>query len=220
MSTRHRSHLVNTRRLNIAIAFTAFLAAGSASQTAAQEKLAVDARGGIAVPASDLAELEDVGASFGVGLSYRLTPRIALRLDGDADILSGTDDEVSGSSAPDMNIYHYGAGLGLAILDPSRSRWALDVNVGAGGSTFDVDTFSAGGSTVDFSETYVTTYGGLTIGYDVSPNVSVFTRGQAYLALTDEEDTAVFSQISSEIDAGGFDTAWTIPITAGISFRF
>lgn len=211
---------MHTRHSAIGMALFTLLAVGGVSPAIAQDRFAIDARGGVAVPASAVADLEDVGASVGIGFSYALSPRIAVRLDGDVDILSGTDSEVSGSSAPDMNIYHYGAGLGVAIFDPARSRWAVDLNVGAGASTFDVDTFPADGSTVDFSETYFTTSGGLAIGYDVSQGVNVFIRGQAYLAFTDEEDTAVFADVSSEIDPAGFDTAWTIPITGGVAFRF
>lgn len=186
----------------------------------AQGRFSVDARGGIAIPASDLADLQDVGASAGVGLSYDLTRRLAVRVDGDVDILSGADSGVSGASAPDFNVFHYGAGLALGLIDPASSPWNIVVNAGAGASTFDSDTFTAGGTTTDFSETYFTANGGLRVAYDVSSTFGLFVQGQAFLMFTDEEDTAIFNQINSEVDPAGFDTAWTIPITAGFSLAF
>ncbi len=84
---------------------------GRPSEAQGQERFSIEGRGGIAVPASDLANLQDVGPSIGVGLVYRLDPRVSLRLDGDVDILSGVDADSSGPEAPDLNIYHYTAGL-------------------------------------------------------------------------------------------------------------
>ena len=84
---------------------------GRPSEAHGQERFSIEGRGGIAVPASDLANLQDVGPSFGVGLMYPLNPRVSLRLDGDVDILSGVDADGSGPEAPDLNIYHYTAGL-------------------------------------------------------------------------------------------------------------
>jgi len=210
---------VKTLKLTAALTFAALLAIGTPNTVRAQSRFSVEGRGGVAIPASDLADLEDVGASFGVGLAYDLSSRVALRIDGDVDILSGADSGVSGSSAPDLNIFHYGAGFAVRLVDPGASRWNFDVNIGAGASTFDSDTFSANGVSQDFSETYFTTNGGLRVGYDLSSSVNIYASGQAYLMFTDDADTAVFSQVSSEVDPSGFDTAWTIPLTAGLAIR-
>jgi hypothetical protein len=201
----------------LVLAFTAAALLGSTSRAAAQQKLSIEGHGGIAIPTSDLADLEDAGPSFGVGLTYDLSPRIAIRVAGDVDILGGVDSDGSGPEAPDMNIYHYNAGLGFRLLDPEAGRVTLDVNVGAGLSTLDVDSFSVGGQTVDFSETYFTANGGLKLGYDVAPGVNVFVGGQAYLIFSDGEDTAVFGQLRSDVDT--FDTAWTRPLTVGLPIR-
>lgn len=201
--------------LALALAVAALL--GSTSQAAAQHKLSIEGRGGIAIPASDLADLEDIGPTFGLGLSYSLSPRIALRIDGDVDLLSGVDSDGSGPEAPDMNIYHYNAGLTFRLLNPDTNRWALDANLGAGLSTLDADSFELGGETVDFSETYFTANGGLKLGYEITPRVSVFLGGQAYLIFADEEDTAVFSLLRDDVEP--FDTAWTFPVTVGLAIR-
>jgi len=184
---------------------------------AAQDKLTVDARGGVAVPASDLADLFDVGPSVGVGLAYRLTSRVSLRLDGDVDILNGASGP--GGDGPDMNIYHYNAGVAVNLIGADTRGWNVDVNVGAGASTFDSDSFQVNGTIRDFSETYFTTNGGVRVGYDVSRSLNVFVGGQAYLMVTDDSDTAVFAQINPAADPNGFDTAWTFPITAGVALH-
>ncbi len=119
-----------------------------------------------------------------------------------------------------MNVYHYNLGLGYALLNPETTNWTLDANVGAGGSTIDLDEFTVSGVPVDFSETYFSLNGGLKLGYNISPSVEVFTRSQAYLIFTDEQDTALLSVLSSELDPAGFDRAWTFPVTAGFAIYF
>jgi len=203
---------------------TTALLLGSTSPASAQQvdgqRFSVEPRAGIAIPAGDLSDVADVGPGVGLGLSYKLTNRLALRLDGDVDILSGLDASGTGPEGPDATIYHYGAGLEYALLDPTTNRWAIDVNLGAGASTFDVDDFSVGGNVVDFSETYFTANGGIQVGYDVTPAVNVFGRGQAFLMFTDEDDTAVFNAFSPDIDPAGFDTALSIPLSVGVAIYF
>ena len=172
------------------------------------------------IPSGDLSDVADVGPSVGIGFGYRLTDRLTVRLDGDADILSGLDASGSGPEGPDVTIYHYGAGLQYALLDTTSQRWTIDLQLGVGASTFDVDEFSLSGETVDFDETYFTANGGAQIGYDVTPSVSVFGRGQAYLVFTDEDDTAAFSAFSPDADPAGFDTALSIPLSVGVAIRF
>lgn len=211
------------RRTAATLLAGALLLAG-ANVAAAQQvdgpRFSIEPRGGVAVPAGDLSDVADVGPSVGIGFAYRLTNRLSVRVDGDADIFAGLDADGSAPEGPDVTIFHYGAGAEYALLDPSANRWEINANVGAGASTFDVDEFSADGSPVDFSETYFTVNGGLQVGYDVTPTVNVFGRGQAYLMLTDEEDTAVFNAINPEIDPAGFDSAWSIPLSVGVAIRF
>ena len=214
---------VSKSSTGLALLATALLL-GSTSPADAQQvdgrRFTIEPRGGVAIPAGDLSDVADVGPSVGIGLTYQLTNRLAVRVDGDADILSGRDASGSGPDGPDVTIYHYGAGLQYALLDPAANRWAIDVNLGAGASTFDVDDFSADGGTVDFSEAYFTANGGVQVGYDVTPSVNVFGRGQAFLMFTDEDDTAVFRAFSPDVDPTGFDTAWSIPLSVGVAVYF
>ncbi|MFW6088879.1 MAG: outer membrane beta-barrel protein [Gemmatimonadota bacterium] len=184
------------------------------------QRFSIEPRAGIAIPAGDLSDVADAGPGLGLGLAYTLTDRLAVRLDGDVDILSGLDATATNPEGPDVTIWHYGAGLQYALLDPASSRWAVDVNLGIGASTFDVDEFSVGASTIDVTETYFTANGGLQVGYDVTPGVNVFGRGQAFLMFTDEDDTAVFSAFNPDIDPAGFDSAWSIPLSVGVAIYF
>ncbi len=104
----------------------------------------------------------------------------------------------------------------MKLLDSETSPWHLDANLGAGASMLDFDDFTVSGTPIDFAETYFTATGGLKLGYAVARNVDVFLGGQAFLLFTDEDDTAVFSALRSDIDSSGFDNAWTFPITAGL----
>lgn len=189
----------------------------------------IDARGGIGVPAGDLSDLADVGPSFGLGVAYKIHPRIALRVDGDLDIYSGADFESQAAQpqAPDLNLWHYSGGVEFEITRPGASRWDVTANLGAGATTVDGDAFTGGPvenpntetTEIDFNETYFTANGGLKVGYDVHRNVNVYAGGQWFLTFADEDDTAVFDPVSGgEVQA--FDTMSSIPLTLGVKLKF
>lgn len=199
-----------------AAAATAALLAGG--QLAAQEtgRWIVDANGGVSLPAGDLEDVYDVGGRVGIGIGYLVAPRVAIRVDGDVDFLTGSDDA---PGAPNLRLWHYGAGVSVNLLDPDRTRWTLLVDAGAGATTMDSDDFPAEavGQEDSFTETYFQLNGGLQVGYLVTERVNLFAGGRANVAFTDEEDTALLTQFLGT--AEGFDTAWTIPIVAGIEIR-
>lgn len=185
-------------------------------------KWSVDARGGIAVPAGDLADAVDVGPTFGLGVAYRIHPRVSIRVDGDLDIYSGADvaTTVGELELPDLNLWHYNAGVAVELTEPGASPWDVTVNLGAGATTFDGDAFTtSGGATVEgITETYFTGNGGLKIGYDVHESVNLYAGGQWYLAFTDEEDTAALTD--GTLQTEGFDTASSLPLTLGVKVKF
>lgn len=216
-----RTNMIRTIGAALALAVAAALAPADAQAQGAEHPWSIDARGGIAVPAGDLSDAVDVGPSFGLGIAYRIHPRIALRVDGDLDVYSGADLETAGGQVelPDLNLWHYNAGLAFEVTRPGASPWDVTANLGAGATTFDGDAPAGGGSTVDdggLSETYFTANGGLRVGYDVHESVNVYAGGQWYLAFTDEEDTAGVAGP----EAQGFDTASSIPLTLGVKIRF
>ncbi len=133
----------------------------------ASELPPIEVLGSIAVPASDLANLQVVG------VVYRLSARVLLRPDGDVDILSGVVwvpvPRRSTSMTPmvpvrrHLNIYHHTAGLEVKLF--ASAPWHLDANLGAGASTLDFDDFAVAGTPIDFTETYFTATGGPKLGY-------------------------------------------------------
>jgi hypothetical protein len=205
------------------------LPAGALAQTVgfSTRKFSVEGRGGIAVPASDLHEIYDIGPSFGVGAAYYPIRWVGIRVDGDVDILSGKDaaDVSGGAQAPDIRLWHYNAGLEVTPLLASSTptRWTIVANVGVGATTIDTDDFPASATGLadesSFNETYFSANGGLKVGYDVTPQLNVFVGGQAYLIATDEQDTRSFAQFDSQVDPNGFSTAWTFPIYGGVRFK-
>lgn len=200
--------------VTLALVLSTLVAAEDAS---AQGRFSFDGSGGVAFGVGELSDLTDPGVSVGGGIAYWLTRRLAVRGDFDANLLSGKDSEGTGPEGPDLDLLHYGGGLQLALTDPVRSRLNLTVNLGGGATTIDADAFQAEGEPVEFSETYLALNGGLGIGYDLSDNVAVFVDGQWYVSFTDEEETAVFGSINSDVEA--FDIASAIPVTLGLRIR-
>lgn len=201
------------------------LTMGIADADAQESPWTVEARGGVAIPVDDLNDFLDPGGTVGIGASYQLNPRLALRVDGDLALLQG-DDAPDGASLPDMDIWHLGGGIEGQITSPV-SPWNITANVGAGASILDSDSFAqpvvnpVTGETADgFTETYFSANGGITVGYELSPQFSVVGGGQAYLIVTDDDDTAIFGQLTPEADPEGFDTAWNFPLHAGFRIHF
>lgn len=190
-------------------------------------KFSVEGRGGIAVPASDLHEIYDLGPSFGLGAAYYPIRWLGIRVDGDVDILNGKDaaDLSGGTQAPDMRLWHYSAGLEVRPLlaGSTPTRFTIVANIGAGATTIDTDDFAAGtiglAGAPDFNQTYFSANGGLKVGYDATTRLNVYVGGQAYLMVTDDRDTRTFAQFDTRVDPNGFSTAWTFPVYGGVRFK-
>lgn len=209
------------RSYSVSLAAFAFLAVGAASPAQAQmaedsPQWTVDARGGVAVPAGDLADLplDDVAPALGLGVGYHLTPRIAIRADGAAEFYTGEQD-----FAPDVRFFHYNAGLEFDVIKPGQGPWDLTANVAGGGTTWDTDAGTGpGGGPGEFSETYFSVNGGLKVGYDVASYVNAYVGGQWYLQFTDEEETRVLAEVSPDLSEG-FDSASSVPLYVGLKFK-
>lgn len=182
--------------------FIALVAAGatlltvpSAAQAPAEEqRVTLEARGGLNVPTFDISDAVDAGPSFGIGAAVQVKPRVYLLGDLDLGFHSGASVS-EGATAPDVKVYHYMAKVGYQLLGESSSPWSLIVNAGAGAMTFDVD---GGGS-----NTYPAINVGAKIGYRVSPRVSLLLSPQGDIAFSKEDEL-------------GTTNAWVWPFTAGI----
>jgi hypothetical protein len=177
----------------------------------------VQSEGGISIPASQLGKLADAGPAVGAQLGYWLSPRVALRLGGQIDLLDGA--RVSESVVgPDLRLWHYSAGVEANLL-PSARRWSLFAGAGLGATTFDSDEFVVDPGVEDeFRETYFTADAGLRLGYLFSPRFTAFVGTRAFLSATDEEDTGRLALVDPTV-LEPFGTAWTFPVTAGLTVR-
>lgn len=205
-----------------------------------QERFFVEARGGIADGLGDVGFIGEYGPTFGASVGYWIHDRIALTVGGDATLLSGADRDVSPEAAadeqrvfidvPDIDLYHYGAGVEI-LATPRESPLEVRFGGGIGGTTIQTDAFPAdfvaalpervrapdGG---EFETTDLSIDGRLQVGYDVTERVNVFAGTRAYLSFLEETDTEFFHQAVEEADPQGFDTAWDLPIHAGVKIGF
>lgn len=165
-----------------------------------QNRFSFDSRGGIALPAGDLADVVDPGASFGAMIGVQLHERVSLYGAGDLGLLRGKRADGDGERAPGLNLWQYSGGAEVNLLDPGRSRWGVLASVGAGAATFDSKD-----ETVE-SLTRFSTNGGLRIAYRLGRSADAFVGGQSVLIFTDEE-------------VQGTDRNWLFPVSAGLKIR-
>jgi len=222
--------MFKTKWLVGTIALAALALSMSTAPARAQENnITVDARGGMAIPIGDAKQMWKAGPNAGIGVAYWFNPRIAVRVDGEADFLSGksTGDlgSISGGfNVPDMKLYHFGGGLVWRAMDPAASMWRITFNVGLGGTHMKSNDYPAGltepqPSEANFSQTYWSGYGGVRIGYQFHPNISFSVGSQAHYVLTDHNDFMVFGQF---IPGGSaqWNDFWTIPVQGQFTFHF
>lgn len=162
-------------------------------------KWGVTAGAGVGLPAGDLADLNDPGFTTGLDLTYQVHPRIALRAGGDVEFLPAADELAAVGQGSDLDLWHYDAGAEIALLPRGRSPWSLTLDLGLGASTLDFEE-------AESTETYLSTRGGLKVGYGVTPMLDVYLGGDAHLMFADDEEV-------------GFDTGWTVPVSAGVRVR-
>lgn len=217
----------NTTRC-IAAGFTALAMLAAPSVLKAQDANAFSAaaRGGVAVPVSDMADVADVGPALGVSLGYRVHPRVDATIAGELDVLSGLAAAGDADATPDVELWRALAGASVHVLGAGSrvdvSALLLGGVTGYNTEVFPDVVFGPDGLVGDFAETYATVAGGLKAAYPVvsSPNLSgdLYVRGAWTMMFTDEQDTAIFRELRP--DAGGFDQGTTIPVTLGLELAF
>lgn len=159
----------------------------------APRRFTLEARGGFNVPTFDISDAVDGGPGVGVGLGYRVTPKLWLL--GDVDLGFHPGAELAGGvEGLEVKVYHYMAKVGYAVVPEGQSPWSVVLNAGGGAMTFDVD----GGA----SNTYPAINVGAKIAYRLSPRVSLLLSPQGDIAFTDEDEV-------------GTNNSWVWPFTAG-----
>lgn len=166
----------------------------------------LEGRIGIGIPTGDLADVAETGLDLGLKASYFFSPYFELRADGEVEILSGN------GSAPDMRLWHYTIGPGVKLTDADVTPWSVIINGGLGITTIDTDSYQGS----SFNETYFALNFGAKVGYDLSRQADIFVSSMGYITFADENDTRYFADIPG---GTSFDTAFSLPITAGVTIR-
>lgn len=183
-----------------------------------------DAGAGVAIPAGQLGEVVDAGASLGGGVTYHLDRRFGLWGAVDVQWMAGAEDDL-GTVFPDMRILHAGVGGELNVFggydlrdDPHPRPFVTTLRLGLGFTDFATESTLDGGadSPVDYDAMDLSFQGGLTAGWQASPRVKVYLGSTVHMALTEREETAAFAALSPEVDT--FDVAWLVPLHAGVRF--
>lgn len=226
--TEKEENVLSTRKLASTV-LGAFLAVTmAAAPVDAQEAVTLDFAGGVGIPAGDLADFQDIGPAFDIGLDVRVHPRFSLRASGGAEIFSGTeiegafDNNVATDGFADFSTVHFnGGGVVHAV---NEGPWRVDFNGGAGVTILTSERLemSIGEFTevVDLSETYLNVTAGLDIGYMVSEQVELFVGGDGHLFFMDEdgENESALNNVADGLSAPS--TGWTVPVAAGVRFHF
>lgn len=214
------------------IAMAAMVAAPApAAAQSASPPISFEGRAGIAIPAGAMADLADVGPAFGIGAAYEVRPRVAIRLDADLGLYGGSDFDAAAaeqSIGPDVNLWHLTASAEVDLTDPAAGMpWRVTATGGLGATVFDADPFDeavdnprTGEEDVrEFDETYLTLASGLKAAYRVAPRLEAYGSLQWFLAFADEDDTAVFTELSGT-EVSPFSTVSSFPLTVGVRASF
>jgi hypothetical protein len=216
-------------RTRFGIGVLAALLVGAPAMAHAQDaKWSIDPRGGVTLPIGKLKNIEKPGFAAGIGIAYWLMPRVAIRADLAADVMSAKDQTHAGilvNDVPDVSLYSYTGGLEFRLTPPEQERYDVTINVGAGATTMDTNSATAfetasGGLQTDFTKTYFSGVGLVKFGYKASDMVDLYVSGGLRLVKTKKADTGVFSAFSSNLPAAGFGSAMTFPIQLGVRASF
>lgn len=148
----------------------------------------VDLRIGYANATGDLGDLSDEGFHGAVGVSYRVTPRLALRSDVGSSRLrrAGRPRELGGIVGPKTLIWHFLGGVELELTGDDATPWNVWTGLGAGASTLDVSGTLDGGMAVPEMNEWKPTVGlSLMLGYRFAGSLNLFARSEALLLLGD-----------------------------------
>jgi len=171
------------------------LALGVAAQTAAaqgtdERGLAVEVRGVGVVPTFDISDAADFGPGFGLGLGYRVSPKVSLMADFDMGI------HPTPTADFDINTLHYMGKVGYDAY--VGERVTVTVNLGAGVVQF--------GGDLPESKSYFAINAGAKVAVALSGAVDLLISPQGDIAFTKEADL-------------GTTNAWVWPFGLGLRFR-
>ncbi|MEK6255603.1 MAG: hypothetical protein N2B05_12995 [Gemmatimonadales bacterium] len=207
----------NAMKYGVLLAVLAMFAIPSAGMTQpATGKVSVDLRGGVAIPAGNMATYTEVGGTAGASALWNWNPNWGFRVDFDWIKLNKGEDDFGVLLSPPQTLMFLG---GSFEVNFNGQKLATDpftfmANVGAGAMKMTVDdTYDTGHSANTFDHTYPAFQGGAKVGYQVAPWINIFVNGTAYFILMDAADT-------SAAFGNDFNNGWVIPVTAGVRLSF
>lgn len=218
--------LPKTTSIAAGLAALTLIAAPSVLTAQEADSFSAEARGGVAIPVSDMADVADFGPTVGVGLSYRVHSRVDATIVGELDVLSGLEASGDAGATPDAELWRALAGANVRVLG-TGSPVDISAQVLGGLTSYNTEVFpeivfGPGGAVGDFAETYPTVAGGLKAAYPVFSSMDVsgdlYVRGAWTMMFTDEQETAIFGEMRPGAD--GFDRGTTIPVTLGLELGF
>lgn len=224
--------MLSPRKMTTALA-TVIALALSVTAVQAQQAVTLDFAGGVGVPAGDLADFQEYGPAFDIGLNVQVHDRFSLRASGGASILAGKEIEnafdpfVVENGLADMSTVHFDGG-GVVHLTPDSERFTADLNAGAGVSILTSERqeltgaggVSGGTAIIDISDLFFDVTAGLDVGYRISEQVSAFAGADGHLMFIDETDDAIadLGLVAPNLEPPS--SGLTIPVAAGLRFHF
>jgi len=183
----------------------------------------VEGRGGAVFPIDTMDDLYDWSGTAGGTVAWHFHPNFAIR--GDVDwmhLRAGENDAAfDGIASPPADLLYFGGGIEVNFDRPKFQDVPLTflANVGAGVTMWSVDSgWLPSHPASSFDGTYLTFRAGGQIGWQFSPMINGFVGVNGLLILPDETDTLVFDDPVAGLDT--FQTAWVLPVTAGVRLTF
>ena len=183
--------------------------AAAQSTGRAQPAGVAEIRAGASSPKGDLGDLNDDGVLIGLGLGYRLLPRVELRAQLDFQNLErgGRPRALGGAVGPQTHLWHYLAGVQVELTDPVISKWEIALNALGGGTYYDI---SDGPPAVeDYTGHKPTVHLAAQVGYDLFDSATLFARAGGYGILGSAPEPP--RQLGKEV---------VLTHTAGLRIRF
>lgn len=182
-------------------------------------------RVGFAFPTGQLDRLVDPGPMAGLGAVYHLSDRAGLSLDADAEVLDSQSFAATGTSSPEMRLWHFTGGAVIKFTNPEQAPgWLTALRFGGGVTLMETDDFGpvtnpfTGNSVSSFSEIHPTGYVGVNLGYRVTPSLRLSVGATGFGQITDSDKMAALNQTA--LGGAGMSTAASVPLYAEAHLRF
>jgi hypothetical protein len=181
----------HTLALGTAMTLLAVTVAASNVSAQVERATSLEVRGIAMLPTFDIADAANLGWGGGVGIGYRVSPKVRLMADVDVAI---HDTDVTDFQ---INTYHYMGKVGYDVVD--NGKVVVTLNLGAGAVTF--------GGDLPESKTYFAINAGAKVGIRLSPSLEFLISPQGDIAFTKEADL-------------GTTNSWVWPLGVGLRAKF